>query len=177
MSSRPIDPQQAIAAIRRTLSRAPGQVADGVGRVVRNTPDERLAQVMRSPARRVVLDGIFWQIPQHMDRERARGVNSLVRWCITGRPDGGTDVYLLKIENGSCHVTRGSDSADARLTITVDGAELLRLVTGASDPMRAYFTGNVTLTGDVMLAAKLASLFRLPVPGGGAPEQSNQQQP
>ncbi len=134
--------------------------------MIRNAPEERLAQVMHSPARRVVLDGIFWQLPQYMDRKRARGVNSSVRWCITGRPDGGTDTYLLQIEDGTCRVIHGSDSPDARLTITVDGAELLRLVTGASDPMRAYFTGKVTLTGDVMLAVKLVSLFRLPVPSG-----------
>ena len=172
MSSRPIDPQQAIAAIRRTLSRAPGQIMDGVGQVVRNTPEERLSQVMRSPARRVVLDGIFWQLPQYMDRERARGLNSSVRWCITGRADGGTDTYLLEIRDGTCRVIHGSSSQDARLTITVDGAELLRLVTGASDPMRAYFAGRVTLTGDAMFAVKLASLFRLPVPSGMRPGPS-----
>ena len=176
MSARSIDPQQAVAAVRRTLSRAPNQLADSVGRMVRNAPDERLAQVMRSPARRAVLEGIFWQMPQYIDRTLARGVNSSVRWCITGRTDGGTDIYQLEIEEGSCRVIRGSSARDAGLTITLDAAEFLRLATGGSDPMRAYFTGRVMLTGDVMVAAKLASLFRIPVPSRGKPDSGNMRQ-
>jgi predicted lipid carrier protein YhbT len=162
MSSGSIDPQQAVAAVRRTLARAPGQVADGVGRVVRNTPDDRLGQLMRSPARRVVLDGIFWQMPQYMDQARARRVHATVRWCVTGRADGGTDTYYLRIDDGTCHVTRRPDYPDPRLTITVDGVDLLKLAIGRSDPIRAYFTGRVTVTGDVVMAARLAVLFRLP---------------
>ncbi|MGB0097247.1 MAG: SCP2 sterol-binding domain-containing protein [Solirubrobacteraceae bacterium] len=174
MSARSIDPQQAVAAVRRSLSRAPAQLADGVGRVVRKTPDERLVQVMRSPARRIVLDGIFWQMPQYMDSERARGVSSSVLWCITGRPDGATDTYHLLIEDGICRVIREPHAPDPRLTITVDGAELLKLATGGSNPMHAYFSGKVALTGDVMVAAKLASLFRMPVPSSEQPAPKTQ---
>ena len=170
MSARSIDRQQAAAAVRRTLARAPNQLADGVGRVVRNTPDERLAQVMRSPARRLILDGIFSQMPQYIDRARAREVSSSVRWCITGRADGGTDIYQLQIEEGHCRVIGGSRAPDPQLTITVDAAEFLKLATGGSDPMHAYFTGRVTLIGDVMTAAKLVSLFRIPVPSNGKQE-------
>lgn len=176
MSARPIDPQQAVAAVRRSLSRAPAQLTDGLGRVVRKTPDERLVQVMRSPARRIVLDGIFWQMPQYMDRERAQGVSSSVLWCITGRPDGGIDSYHLLIEDGSCRVTREPYAPDPRLTITVDAAELLKLATGGSNPMHAYISGKVTLTGDVMVAAKLASLFPIPVPSSDKQEPRTQQQ-
>jgi alkyl sulfatase BDS1-like metallo-beta-lactamase superfamily hydrolase len=176
MSARSIDPQQAVAAVRRTLLRAPNQLADSVGRMVRNAPDERLAQVMRGPARRAVLEGIFWQMPQYIDRTRARGVNSSVRWCITGRTDGGIDIYHLEIEEGSCRVIRGSSARDARLTITLDAAEFLRLATGGSDPMSAYFTGRVALTGDVMMAAKLASLLRIPVPSRAKPDSGNMRQ-
>jgi alkyl sulfatase BDS1-like metallo-beta-lactamase superfamily hydrolase len=119
---------------------------------------------MRSPARRVVLDGIFWQMPQHFDRRRAAGMTSSIRWCITGRADGEPDIYQLEIGDGRCRVIRGSDAPDPRVTITVDGAEFLRLATGSSDPMKAYFSGRIKLAGDIMLAAKLMSLFRIPAP-------------
>jgi putative sterol carrier protein len=52
--------------------------------------------------------------------------------------------------------------APPKLTITVDGAEFLRLATGNSDPVKAYFTGRVSLAGDVMVAAKASGLFRIP---------------
>ena len=156
------------AALRRQLQRTPASVRDGVERTIRNLPDERLAWLMRSPARRVLLDGIFRQMPRYLEPSRAQGVSSLVRWCVTGGPDGATDVYHVEIADGRCLVKRGSDDRRAQLTVTLDGTELIKLATGAADPMRAYFSGRVVLTGDVMHAAKLATMFRRPSAGNGS---------
>lgn len=164
MSSLALDPQQALALIKGRVARAPEQVAEGVARLVRDTPPHRLDQVMRSPVRRVVLDSIFWQMPQRLDRSRAAGLRSSIRWQITGRTDGAADTYHLEFADGRCRVIRGERETQARVTITVDGAELVRIATGSSDPMRAYFSGRLALAGDIMVAAKLVSLFR--VPGG-----------
>jgi putative sterol carrier protein len=161
-----LDPQHALALIRRSVARAPAQLADGLAQLVRDTPPQRLEQLMRTPVRRVVLDGIFWQMPQHLDRRRAAGMRSSIRWRITGRSDGRADTYDLEVEDGRCLVTRGSE-IEPRVTITVDGAEFLRIATGNSDPMRAYFNGRLALAGDIMVAAKLVSLFR--IPGGPRP--------
>ncbi len=156
------DAQEVLTRIRRRLAAAPAQVGEGVSRLVRDAPDDRLDQLMRTPVRRVVLDGIFWQMPRFLDRQRAARVTASVRWCITGRGDGGADTYDLEIIDGRCRVIRGQASIDPRLTITVDGAEFVRLATGNSDAMQAYFSGRVSLAGDVMFAAKLTSLFRFP---------------
>jgi len=154
--------QRLLAVVRRIVADAPVQLADGIARVVRDAPGERLAQLMRTPARRVILEGIFRQMPQQLDRDRAAGVSSSMRWCITGRSDGTADVYQLEIADGGCEVIRGSAAGEPRVTVTVDGVEFLKLATGNSDPMHAYFSGRMKLTGDVMLAVKLASLFRVP---------------
>jgi predicted lipid carrier protein YhbT len=146
----------------RALSRAPDRVADRVAGLLRNAPEQRLEQLMRSPARRIVLDAIFWQMPQRFDRRGGAGMDASIRWCITGRPDGKTDTYQLQIVDGRCRLIRGSSGPDPKVTITVDGAEFLRLATGSSDPMKAYFSGRIKLGGDVMVAAKLTSLFRIP---------------
>src|SRR6476646_6316087 len=128
-------PQRTVATIRRTLSGAPAQVAEGFAQAVGNAPKERLDQVMRSPARRVLLETIFWQMPRHVDQRAARTMNCTIR---------------------------GPGVAPPKLTITVDGAEFLRLATGNSDPVKAYFTGRVALAGDVMVAANASGLFRIP---------------
>jgi alkyl sulfatase BDS1-like metallo-beta-lactamase superfamily hydrolase len=156
------DPQKALEAVRKFVDDAPAQLVDGFGRLVRDAPPERLEQVMRSPARKPILDGIFWQLPKQLDPAQAVGVTTSIRWCITGRPDDGTDIYQLELENGRCNVVRGDEAGDARLTITIDGVEFLRLVSGNSDPMQAYFQGRIKMTGDIMVAAKLASLFHIP---------------
>ena len=156
------DPQRALDQVRRLAADAPAQLADGFGRLVRDVPPERLEQLMRSPARRPVLDGIFWQIPKQLDAKRAVGVRTTVRWCITGRSDGRVDAYDLQVENGAAHTIRDATGGDPRLTITMDGVEFLRIVSGNSDPMSAYFKGRIQLAGDITVAAQLAQLFKMP---------------
>jgi putative sterol carrier protein len=145
----------------RTMGDASRALADGFARGVRGIPDHRLEQALRTPLRRVVLDGIFWQMPQHLDRTRAAGINATVRWEVTGRGDGGVDTYDLVLGGGRCQVQRGA-KGDARLTITLGAAELVRLASGGLDPMQAYYKRRIKLGGDIMLAAKLTALFRIP---------------
>jgi putative sterol carrier protein len=162
------DPQRALDSIKRLAGDAPTLLADGFGRLVRDAPPERLDQLMRSPARKPLLDGIFWQMPKQMDSKQAAGVSTTIRWCITGRADEQTDVYHLEVDHGRARIIRGHQGPDPHLTITIDGVEFLRLVSGNSDPMQAYFTGRIQLKGDIMVAAKLSQLFRMPgAPGTG----------
>ena len=152
--------------VKQSVAEAPAQLAEGFGRLMRETPPERVEQIMRSPARKPILDAIFWQMPRQLDSGHAKDLDLTIRWCITGRPDGGVDAYSLQLEGGEARIIRGADPPKPRLTITMDAVEFLRLVTGNSDPMRAYFTGRVKLAGDLMVAAKLATLFRMPGSGG-----------
>jgi putative sterol carrier protein len=165
MSDLRVDAHNALIAARRGLEGAPLRVADGLARRIRRAPDARLEQLMRTPpARRIVLEGIFRQMPQHLVAQQAAGVNAVVRWRITGRADGGADTYQLHIADGRCRVNRGTDGPDPRVTITLGGTELLHLAIGDLDPMQAYFSGRIGLAGDIMLAARLGSLFHIPRP-------------
>jgi predicted lipid carrier protein YhbT len=132
---------------------------DGLARLIRDSPPERIERLMRTPARRVVLDGIFWQIPQHLNRRRIGGLRSSVRLLVTGRPDGDADTYQLEFEDGRCRVVRGNAESEPSVTITVDGAELVLIAAGQSDPLRAFFRGRLALAGDVVLAAKLVAML------------------
>jgi alkyl sulfatase BDS1-like metallo-beta-lactamase superfamily hydrolase len=162
------DPQRALEQIRRIAAEAPAQLAGGFERVVRDASPERLEQIMRSPARKPVLDGIFWQMPKQVDTVAAAGTTTTIKWVVTGRSDGGSDIYQLLLEDGQARTERG-DSTDARLTVTLDGVEFLKLVSGNSDPMQAYFKGRIQLNGDIMVAAKMAQIFKMP----GAPDPDN----
>ncbi len=144
------------------MTGAPAQVADGFARLIRSSPEDRLARLMSSPARRVILEAIFWQMPKRLDRKRAAGASASVRWRITDGPRDRVDTYQLQLEDGSCRVIRGENGPDPRVTLTVDGAEFLRIATGSSDATRSYFSGRITAAGDIMVAAKLASMFRIP---------------
>jgi predicted lipid carrier protein YhbT len=144
-----------------TVADARRQLSDGLARVMRGVPDDRLEQALRTPLRRVALDAIFWQMPQHLDRRGATGVDATVRWRVTGRADGEADVYDLVIADGHGRISRSGRHVP-RLTITLGAAELVRLASGTLDPMQAYFKRRIQLSGDIMLAAKLTALFRVP---------------
>ncbi len=142
----------------------PGELADRVAGLLRSVPAERLDALMASPARRPILDAVFAQMPRHLNRRRARAVKATIRWRITRR-GGEPDVYDLLIDDGHARIERGgAGDPGRRLEITVDGAEFLRIAAGGSNPMNAYFAGKLSLRGDVMQAARLTMLFRVPAP-------------
>lgn len=132
-------------------------------------PDQQLEQLMRTPARRVVVETIFLVMPRYLDRKRAAGIDMAIRWRVrNGDPeDGSIDVYDLIISGRRCRVTRGQSEARPLVTITTEPVELLRLATGRSNPMQSYLAGRLSLRGDIMQAARLSSLFRVPTGGQG----------
>ena len=142
------------------------QLADGFARVVGEVPAERLERYRPTPLRRPLLAAIFWQMPKHLETTRAARLSANVRWRITESRSCDADVYDLAIMEGRCRVSRGGGSAQPQVTITVDRVEFIRLITGNSDALQAYFAGRLALAGNIMLAAKLISLFR--IPNGGA---------
>jgi putative sterol carrier protein len=160
------DPDRAMDKLRKLAADAPSYLADGFGRAVASAPPERLEQLMRSPARKPALDGIFWQMPKQVNPEVAKEMRTSIRWCITGRPDDGTDVYQLEIDHGNVKTIKGP-SGDPNLTVTMDAVEFLKLASGNLDPMQAYFKGRIELAGDIMVAAKLAQMFKMPGGGNG----------
>ncbi|HEX3691361.1 MAG TPA: SCP2 sterol-binding domain-containing protein [Solirubrobacteraceae bacterium] len=166
------DPQRALDQLKKFAADAPAQIADGVGRMVREASPERLDQIMKSPARRAVLDGIFWQMPRQLDAKAAAHIQTTIRWNITGRSDEAVDTYLLEVDNGTARSNRGPEGPDPKLTITMDGVEFLRLISGNSDPMAAYFKGRIQLAGDIMVAAQLAQIFKMPSGGAGPSDES-----
>lgn len=148
---------------KQTLGSASEQLTQGFAQLVRATPPDRLERVMGTPVGRAVLEGIFWQMPRRVDRRQAKGMDATIRWVITKPEPGASDTYDLIFErDGRCHVKRGGSAREPRVTIEVPAAEFLRIATGQSDPTQAYFSGRVQLKGDVMVAAKLGSMFRVP---------------
>ena len=155
-----MDPRQALAAVRRALAATPAQLAGGLQRVVRDSPDEWLEQMMQTPARRVVLEVLFWQLSERLDSAAGSRISALIRCRITGRSAGLLDVYEVELGDDRCRVVRGLSDRDPRLTIIVDIVELLRIAAGDSDPLRAYMRGGIAVSGDAVLAARLAWMLR-----------------
>jgi putative sterol carrier protein len=129
--------------------------------IVKSTPDSQLADVMKSDARKSILDAIFARFPTLFRADRAGATNAVIHWNITDRPDGGADTYELVIANGTCVLSESAEQ-DPKLTVTVGPVDFLKVVSGNGNPMMMFMTGKLKAKGDLGLAANIANLFDMP---------------
>jgi alkyl sulfatase BDS1-like metallo-beta-lactamase superfamily hydrolase len=159
----PAQANEALGSLRRALQASGEDAADRVVKALASVPDARLEQAMRTPARHAVVETIFFLMPRYLDRTRAKGMNLAIRWQVTAPGTGGDpDVYDLVIAERRCRVVRRGRGPAPLVTITIEATDLLRLALGRYNPMQAYFDGKLKLRGDIMQAARLTSLFRIP---------------
>jgi putative sterol carrier protein len=132
-------------------------------RAVAETPDEALAEGMRSENRDLILDEIFSRMEHHFDASQAAGVEAVIDWKIWDRPDGGYDHYRVTITGGACSVAKdpGEDAAP-RVTFKLRPVTFLRLVTGGASGPQLFLTGKLKIDGDLMFAARVQNLFEIP---------------
>src|SRR3954454_16761071 len=95
---------------------------------IATTPDEQLAEGMRSEMRGVILDQIFKQMVDHFEAEKAGQTEAVVEWRIGGRADGEHDSYRLVIQNGTCTLS-AEKGEPPRVTFIIDGVDFLKLIT------------------------------------------------
>jgi len=81
-----------------------------------------------------------------------------------GSTSGGYDHYEVIFAEGTC---RASDTPerDPKVTIKVSGVHFLKLAAGKASGPVLFMTGKLKLEGDVMLASRLTSVFRIPSAG------------
>lgn len=137
----------------------PVAVSDAIAQV----RTEHLASVMAGGFRGLVLAEVFRRFPEFVIAEKAERVRVAVAFEIGGRHDGGTDRYLVRIDEGVCTViadARPDEPADA--TLLLEGHEFLRLVLGHLNPVRGVLSGDLRVKGQLVKALGFNSLMRIP---------------
>jgi hypothetical protein len=142
------------------LDRLQAELNSGVTRMLASMPERPVRELMRTPLRRPVLEAVFRALPRALDGTRAHEVTTAVRCHVTGRPDGGIEIYVLEFADRRWSARRGSQGIEPELTITVDGGELVLLACRSSSPLEAYLSGKLRASGNPMLAARLTMLMR-----------------
>lgn len=143
------------------MTRPSDLVARRFARFVASSSEERLRWTVSGWRRRLVLGGIFRQMPRRLNREQAKNTDVAVDWKIKGGPDGAVDHFQVVIKQGKCRVTR-RPAESPRATIELDAVDFLRLAGGVAQGPELFMAGKIRIEGDVMFTAQLASLFRIP---------------
>ena len=100
---------------------------------------------------------IFAQMPGRLDPETAAGLDVVIQFDLAG--DGG-GVWHCAISDGACAVSEGAHDAPT-MTVSMEAADYVELTSGTLDGMTAFMTGRLKIAGDMGLAMKMQSLFRM----------------
>jgi len=134
-----------------------------VSRLVRQVPDRQLRERLRGPVRQILLDEVFRRMPSYLNRDRSVGVDALVAWQITGRPDGGFDEYRTCIRDGVCTVGTGRElRGRPKASIRTDPMVFFKVVTSNANPIMSCVRRRLSVRGDLLFAARLARIFDIP---------------
>ena len=131
-------------------------------KAIAETPEDQLAAGMADEqVRTLVLDGIFSQMAEHFHGEKAGHTEAVIEWQILDRPGGGHDRYQVVVTGGTCSVEKDGEHAP-RVTFKLKPVDFLKLVSGNAGGPTMFMTGKLKIDGDLMFAAGVQSLFRIP---------------
>jgi putative sterol carrier protein len=89
--------------------------------------------------------------------EKAAGLEAIVQYHLTG--DEGGD-FIIQIGDDKCSVSEGV-AEDPVMTMTADGIYFRDVLLGKEDGMKGFMEGKLQLAGDLNLAMKLTSFFKM----------------
>ncbi|WP_421869501.1 SCP2 sterol-binding domain-containing protein [Motiliproteus sp.] len=70
----------------------------------------------------------------------------------------GDDAFYVTIVDGTCTLNAGEHD-DPNATLSLDDETFEELLSGETDGMQAFMAGKLMVTGDMMLATRLTTLF------------------
>lgn len=103
------------------------------------------------------VSSFFDQVPAKVNPDKVAGMNSVYQFVING--DGGGE-WNVTVANGGATVAQGKHDAP-NITLTMDAANFVALVTGKLNGQTAFLTGKLKIQGDMTLAMKLQNVFSL----------------
>lgn len=154
-------PRSAPGSTRPVAARILNLLIELGARALALVPRRLRALALAGPQGRIVLRLIFWTMERRLDRAKARSVDAVVHWEIVGRGGRSLERWQVTIRDGTAQASR-TLGAEPSLTLKLDRATFIDLVSGAATPPALFMAGDVVLEGDLMLAARLQSLFKVP---------------
>jgi 4-carboxymuconolactone decarboxylase len=107
-----------------------------------------------SKEKETMLAASFQALQHRFQPREAAGLDVTIQVII----EGTDSAWSLRITNGTCELNNGT-LQDPNSTITLNEADWLAFVEGNLNPVDAFLAGRISVTGDLLLATRLQSLF------------------
>jgi putative sterol carrier protein len=95
--------------------------------------------------------------PKAFQPDKAEGVNAVIQYVLTGEEGGN---YIIIIQDGVCTTTEGLAEAP-NMTLTAEANDFRNVLLGKANGMQYFMLGKLKLSGDLNLAMKLTSFFKM----------------
>lgn len=105
----------------------------------------------------ITIQELMSRMPKAFIPEKAAGTKAVVQYHLTGEEGGD---WVITIQDGKCTVVPGKTET-MNLTLTADALDYKKIILGQLDAMGAFMQGKLKLAGDLTLAMKLMSFFKL----------------
>jgi len=89
--------------------------------------------------------------------DAAEGVEAVIQYRLTGEEGGD---YIINIQEGLCTVAEGI-AEEPNVTLTSDAHDFADVLMGRANGMQYFMMGKLKLSGDLNLAMKLTSFFKM----------------
>ena len=101
------------------------------------------------------LDAWMMGLPQKFDPDVAPDLKAIYYFNLTG-PGGGD--YLIAIADRQCKVEKAKPEKPD-FTLTVAASDLAAIIAGELDPMTAFYSGKLQISGEMALGITMIDLF------------------
>ncbi len=100
---------------------------------------------------------VFAAMPQVFVPENAVGVNAVLQFDLSGNGGGQWNVTVadkqVKVADGA--------AASPTTILAMAASDYLSMINGETSPMNLFMQGKIKLTGDMQLALKMQSMFKM----------------
>ena len=105
----------------------------------------------------LTIETLMSKMPAAFLPEKAPGLDAAIQFKFSGAEPGD---WFATIKDGKCTVEKGTH-ASPKMTLTADSADYVKIFTGELDGMQAFMQGKLKLAGDLNLAMKLMTMFKI----------------
>lgn len=105
----------------------------------------------------ITIETLMNRMPKAFRPEKAVGMDAVIQFLLLGEEEGE---WIVTIKDGACTVAEGV-AENPKMTLTADSEDYKNVILGKTDGMQAFMQGKLKLAGDLNLAMKLTSFFKL----------------
>ncbi|MGB6067730.1 MAG: SCP2 sterol-binding domain-containing protein [Desulfomonilaceae bacterium] len=102
------------------------------------------------------LKEILDSMPQHFNSDAAAGLDAVFQFDISGEEAGQ---WHLVVKDQQCKIIAGSHDSP-NVTYSMASNDFIDMMSGKLSGQAAFFSGKLRVSGDLMLAQRLESLFK-----------------